>query len=229
MSAAEGAEAADAVVFAGGGLAARPLRRDEIPQLQAFYDANPEYFLTVNGRRPPPDLASIEFDEAPPAHLPFDRQWCLGLFEQTVQRADGVPAPPPPQAPLGGVAMVTTNLCTAGVWHIGLFIVATREHGRGVAPLAYGALEGWARSSGAQFLRLAVVRGNVRAERFWQRQGYVQLRVREGVDTGGRINTVRLMLKPLHAGGPPGSEAFGRAVDAYLEAVPRDRPDSLLP
>lgn len=194
------------VLFAGGGLAARELQREEIPLLQAFYEANPEYFLTINGVPPPGGLAATEFDEVPPPHLSFDRQWRLGLFD-------------PVAGTLHGVAMVTTNLCAPGVWHLGLFVIATCLRGTGAAAGAYAALEGWVRGGGARHLRLGVVRGNEPAERFWARQGHRELRVREGIDTGGRVNVVRVLLKPLADEG----------VEAYLEAMPRDRPESPLP
>jgi hypothetical protein len=42
--------------------------------------------------------------------------------------------------------------------------------------------------------------------------------VREGVDTGGRINVLRVMVKAL----------AGQPLVDYLERVPRDRPDTPL-
>lgn len=212
------------VLFAGGGLAARELQRDEIPLLQAFYDANPEYFLTINGVPPREGLAATEFDEVPPPHLSFDRQWRLGLFFEPSavgagNSANGEAHGDTSNGRLGGVAMVTTNLCLPGVWHLGLFVVATRLRGTGVAAGVYTALEGWVRKGGARHLRLGVVQGNMPAERFWARQGYRELRQREGIDTGGRINTVRVLLKPLAEEG----------LEAYLQAMPRDRPGSPLP
>lgn len=202
------ASASSPALFTGGGLVARELLRREIPALQAFFDANPEYNLVVNGRPPPPDAAAVDFDERPPPHLSFTSHPVLGLFERPAEASS-----------LAGVVIVATDLCLAGVWHLGLFIVATRLHGRGVAQGVYDAYEGWARAGGARWLRLSVAVGNLRAERFWQRQGYVELRRREGIDTGGRINTMRVMLKPLAAEG----------IEAYLDAVPRDRPGSTLP
>ena len=159
----------------------------------------------------------------PPPHLSFGQQWCLGLFAQRGAAAAGG------AGPLQGVVMVTRDLCAPGVWHLGLFIVATCLHGRGVADAAYAALEAWVRRSGARHLRLSVVKGNGRAERFWARQGFVELRAREGVDTGGRVNTVRVMLKPLLVHAPPGSAAMAEVLQAYWQIVPRDRPGSPLP
>ena len=67
---------------------------------------------------------------------------------------------------------------------------------------------------GARWLRLGVVRGNARAERFWERCGYVQVRERGPVQMGRKTNLLRVMVKPL-AGG---------TLDEYLALVARDRP-----
>jgi hypothetical protein len=64
-----------------------------------------------------------------------------------------------------------------------------------------------------------VVLANGRARRFWQRQGFIDLRLRLGVDTGGRVNDIVTCCKPL-AGG---------SIDDYLTLVPRDAPGSTLP
>jgi hypothetical protein len=78
------------------------------------------------------------------------------------------------------------------------------------------ALEAWMAGEGAQWSRLGVVVGNARAERFWQREGYRDVRRREGVQIGDRVNDLRVMAKPL-AGG---------TLAQYLELVARDRPGS---
>lgn len=192
-------------LFSTPRFSARELAAHEVPLLQALFVANPEYFLTVNGRRPHPDEAQVEFDEMPPPHLGFTRRWFLGLFD-----AAGA---------LQGVAIVVSDLSAPTVWHVALFLVATPLHGTGAARELYAALEAWMAACGACWLRLGVVAGNARAEAFWQRCGYAQVRQRPGVDTGGRINTIRVLVKPLHGG----------TLDAYLETVPRDRPDSTLP
>jgi hypothetical protein len=62
---------------------------------------------------------------------------------------------------------------------------------------------------------LGVVKGNVRAERFWQAQGFVDTRERHGYQIGNQVNVLRVMMKPL---------AGGTLAD-YLDLVPRDRPE----
>jgi GNAT superfamily N-acetyltransferase len=194
-----------AFLFATDELVVRELRASEVPQLQALFDANPEYFLAINGARAAADAAQAEFDELPPPHLAYGRRYVAGVFT----RADA----------LVGLVGVLADFMAPGVWHIGIFLLATALHGSGAAPRLHAALERWALAGGARWLRLGVVAGNARAERFWDRRGYGLVRMRSGVDTGGRINEVKVMVKPLH----------GDGIDAYLALIPRDRHDSDLP
>ena len=80
----------------------------------------------------------------------------------------------------------------------------------------YQSLEAWARQNGAHWLRLGVVQGHTRAERFWQRQGFTEARVRQGVQMGRHTHTLRVLFKPL-AGG---------TLEQYLALLARDRPDA---
>jgi GNAT superfamily N-acetyltransferase len=191
-----------AALFAGDGWRASELHQADVPRLQAFCDANPDYFLTTGGEGPKPTTAQEEFDSEPPPEFPYRQRWTLAWTDDA--------------GAMVGTAGVVADLFAPRVWHIGLFIVATALHGRGAAPTMYRQLEQWIRAGGAQWLRLGVVQGNVRAERFWQRQGYVELRQRHDIPMGVRSNTVRVLMKPL-AGGT-GAE--------YLDLVGRDRPDA---
>ena len=58
--------------------------------------------------------------------------------------------------------------------------------------------------------------GNTRAERFWEKLGYREVRRREGIEMGKRVQTVRVMVKPLAGGSLP----------AYLALVARDWPEA---
>lgn len=177
----------------------------DLPNLQALFDANPEYFLQVNGRRPRADEARTEFDDLPPPDMTFRSRWFTGVFD----RSDH----------LVGLSNVLTDFLAEGVWHVGLFLVATRLHGRGVAVEIYDALEAAMKAGDARWIRLGVVVGNERAERFWARRGYREVRVRSGIDTGGRVNDVRVLVKSL----------WGESIEDYLARVPRDRRDSSPP
>ena len=188
-------------LFTAGAFRAVEMAAADIPALQRFFETNPEYHAAVTGAPPQSDEAQKEFDFAPPAGWPYEKRWLLKLVAE-----DGS---------IAGLADVIENLFIAGVWHVGLFMIATALRGKGAAPALYGALESWMRDGGAQWLRLGVVLGNSRAERFWEKTGYSEVRKRNGVEMGKQVNTLRVMAKPLAQADWP----------AYFAAVPRDRPD----
>ncbi|RZT97848.1 GNAT family N-acetyltransferase [Rivibacter subsaxonicus] len=186
--------------FSAGAFRAVELGPADEAALQRFFEANPGYFLAVQGEPAAADAAHEELHGQPPADWPWTRQWQFGFVD-----AGGE---------LVAMTDLVVDLLAPGVWHIGLFVVATPLHGGGAPRALYAALEDWMRAQGAQWLRLGVVLGNERAERFWERNGYAQMCRREGIAMGQRINTVRVMMKPL-AGG---------TTEQYLALVERDRP-----
>jgi GNAT superfamily N-acetyltransferase len=181
---------------------AAELAQGDVAVLQRFYEDNPEYHRIVSGESPGPAEAQGDFDSEVPDGWPYTRRWILGFFDE-----DGS---------LDGVADVISDLFAPGIWHVGLFAVATRLHGKGMAQWLYASLESWMRASGARWLRLGVVEANARGARFWERAGYVEVRKRHGYQIGKQVNTLRVMAKPLDGG----------SLAQYLEAVARDRPES---
>lgn len=178
------------------------LTNEHVPMLQHFFETNPEYGLAVNGEPAGPNEAYEEIHGEPPADWGFTKIWLIGYVDAN----DALVA----------MANVVSDLLAPRVWHIGLFMVATSRHGTGDAHVLYRGLEQWAQSNGAHWLRLGVVAGNARAESFWASHGYVETRTREGVEMGKRINTIRVMVKPLSGG----------TIEQYLSLVSRDRPDA---
>lgn len=106
-------------LFPGTGFRARAIREDDIARLQRFLEANPEYFLVVGGAPPRANEALLEFHDRPPRGWPWDLKWLVAFDD--------------PGGAMVAVADVVSNLLAPGVWHIGLFIVATRLHGSGAA------------------------------------------------------------------------------------------------
>lgn len=189
-------------LFTAGPYACHAMQRAQVDELQAFFDANPEYFLTVGDAPPSPTEAQAEFDHRPPAEWPIGSMWVLKFTG--------------PDGHIVAKASVVSDLIASHVWHVGLFIVATAHHGRGTADVLYAALEDWMRKHGATWIRLAVVVGNSRAERFWERCGYAEVRQRNGVALGRRITAVRMMVKGLGGG----------SLEDYLMLIARDRPQA---
>jgi GNAT superfamily N-acetyltransferase len=174
---------------------------DDLASRQQFFERNPDYFWSVNGEAPTANEAHNEM------HARLPEGW-LHTWQGSIGFIDAHDA-------LIGMSNVVTDLLAPGVFHIGLFIVATRLHGTGAAQVLHDGLVRWAIANGTRWLRLGVVSGNARAERFWARLGYVDLRMRTGIPMGRRVNDVRVMVNPLTSD----------TLADYLALVPRDRPD----
>jgi GNAT superfamily N-acetyltransferase len=140
MTAREGA-----TLFAADRFWAIELGADDVAQLQRFFDENPEYFVIVTGEAAGPGEASDAIHGALPEGWSFTKKWAIGFVDEA--------------GSMIGMADVVSDLLTQHVWHIGLFIVATRLRGAGVAQLLYSHLEHWTHEHGAQWLRLGVVKG----------------------------------------------------------------------
>lgn len=171
-------------------------------ELQAFYEANPEYWHVTHGHPPEPGEAAAGFDFRPPADMPY-REIISWLLRDRASRR------------IVGIASVLTDLLAPGVIHLSFFMVESARHGSGLAAEICEAYEAWARKQGARWLRLGVVAANHRAIAFWRRQGYVEAKRRAGFTLGTLTHELIVMVKPV----APNTLA------EFLEAVPRDRPD----
>ena len=86
----------------------------------------------------------------------------------------------------------------------------------GWRPVCMQAIEQWLECTGAIWLRLGVIVCNLRAERFWERNDFVEVRRRANVQMKERVHTLRVMVKPTTEQG----------LTDYFAVVARDRPDS---
>ncbi|WP_338570149.1 GNAT family N-acetyltransferase [Pseudomonas canadensis] len=175
--------------------------RDEV-ELQRFFERAPDYFIAVNGEPATSTEAHEELQGQLPAGWACSRMYWLGYRDLENQ--------------LVAVVNIAADLLAVGVWHIGLLLVDARLHGTGLAQRLHADLEAWAAGNGAQWLRLTVVIGNAKAERFWPKLGYVQVRPREGITMGRQVNSVSIQVKALTGG----------QVGDYLTLVPRDQVDA---
>ncbi|WP_035555621.1 GNAT family N-acetyltransferase [Paraburkholderia sp. BCC1876] len=174
----------------------------DLPAVQTFLESNPGYFLSAEGCPPVATQAEEELASELPEGWAFSRKHAIGFIDSNHA--------------LRAFATIVSDLFADGVWHIGLFILATDGHGRGEARLLYQGLEAWLKASGAKWLRLGVIAGNARAERFWERNGFVESRRRHGVAMRHATHTIRVMIKPLGKAG----------LSEYRTLVSRDCPDA---
>ena len=177
------------------------LTADRAPELQGFFDENPAYFLATSGEPAGPNEAWEEITGEVPPGWSFTKKWVVGYAQES--------------GSLMALVNIVTDLLAPSVFHIGTFILATARHGTGDAQKLYDGLEHWSAANGAAWMRLGVVKGNARAERFWISAGYIPVRERHGIQMGNRITTVRNMVKSLKGG----------HLNAYFSLVPRDLPE----
>ncbi|MGE8144605.1 GNAT family N-acetyltransferase [Pseudomonas frederiksbergensis] len=179
----------------------RELTVEDATLLQAFFEANPDYFLIVEGEPAGPDKAREELLGELPPGWSFSKNWMLGYQAE--------------DRPLVAALQFVSDLLAPKVWHIGLFIIANDLHGSGIAQTLYRDFETWARANGADWLRLCVVRSNVKAGRFWRALDFAEVRTRDGIEMGRLSHSVDILIKPLNGG----------TRDQYLSLIERDRPE----
>jgi ribosomal protein S18 acetylase RimI-like enzyme len=189
-------------LFSIRGYSAIELSVDDIPTVQNFLESNPEYFYIAEGSPPTSNQAKEEFESELPQGWTYSKKWSIGIV-----RENGV---------MDAFATLVSDLFAPGVWHIGLFLLSTASHGHGLASQIYEELESWLHTSGAKWIRLGVIEGNARAERFWERNGYLEVRRRLNVQMKARSHTLRVMVKPIAQTG----------LATYFELVMRDCPES---
>jgi len=182
------------------GLSVIELTTQHVSLLQRFFDCNPEYFMATSGEPAGPNEAADEISSQLPDGMPHTKKWVFGYIDE--------------RGELAAMANVITDLMASTVHHIGTFIVATERHGTGDAQKIYRALEQWACGIGGAWMRLGVVTGNVRAERFWRAQGYLDAKQKHGYQMGNRTVVVQVMYKPIQHG----------STIEYFDVVPTDRP-----
>jgi GNAT superfamily N-acetyltransferase len=178
------------------------LTPDREALLQRFFEANPEYYETYYGEPPGPGEAHEEIHGEIPGGFRYTKKWLIGYVD-----AGGE---------LAAMVNVVSDMIAPRVWHIGFFVIATSRYGTGLARSLYDGLERWMVQHGARWLRLGVVAGNLRAERFWESCGFLETRVRPDTPYRKRTQTMRVLYKPL-AGG---------TLEEYRALVTRDRPEA---
>ncbi len=179
---------------------AREAEREEIAEIQAFFESNAEYWLLTHGHRPLADDATKSFDWRPPTEMGYSEHlWLLVRHTSTHEILAQVD--------------VAADLLAKGVYHLGFFMTATQTHGSGFAQRLHEAYEQWAIDRSAHWLRLGVVEVNSRAVAFWRRLGYLEVQRRDGYILGDRSHVLITMVKPVR----------GETLKNYLDAVPRDR------
>jgi GNAT superfamily N-acetyltransferase len=178
---------------------------EDTQALQAFCRENPDYDVFLTGELPDETAWVDDFlTDEPPAAFGWSRT--LKLIGAYTHKQDDIVA----------IIDVTLDMISPGIGHIGLFQVAKKHYGCGLAHQLYMGLETWLIDQGMVALRLGVLEGNPRGMAFWVRHGFVETRLRNGMAPTGKQHKSHVMFKPLKP----------MTRDAYRTVVPRDHPDT---
>lgn len=136
-----------------------PASAADAAALQAVLEAAPQFSLLAEGHLPDPDAGQQELLALPPGKQLEDKYMLL-LCQQgkAIGACDLVRAYPTPDTAF-----------------LGLLLVIETEQGRGHGPQAMELLQAMAQSWGCQKMRLAVLEANLAGQRFWHKQGFVEI------------------------------------------------------
>lgn len=159
---------------------ALPADRDAVAELA---DACRDFSELIEGEYTGADAAVEDiFHSLPPEHTLADKViW--GVSEAPGRLA-------------GVVDMIRGYHHEKCVW-IGLFMLRPERRGDGLGVAVLSAIIDWAAAQGFTELGLAVAEQNEPAQRFWQRQGFVEFRRRLGVVMGKRTNNLIAMKRAI--------------------------------
>ncbi len=82
-----------------------------------------------------------------------------------------------PAGRLVGFLTTPPDYPAMGDWYIGLMVLDPDARGRGLGEAVYRAFETWVASQGGRRILLSVVDDNARGRNFWERMGFMPLRV----------------------------------------------------
>lgn len=135
----------------------RRLGPGDEPAIQALLAQDPGFFELTEGAPPRPTEAHEVFTELPPG-VPPERKHVWGAFA-----ADGSPA---------ALLDVVEGYPDRDIWYLGLIFVAPAQRDTRLGTTLLASLAEHVVTTGGTKLRLAVVVGNERARRLYDRLGF---------------------------------------------------------
>jgi GNAT superfamily N-acetyltransferase len=174
------------MVFEGklGEFSVRRLAADDIPALQRLFEKCQDYAMIVEGESASPNAANDIFNAAPPGR-PLEEKFIFGLIDQHEE--------------ITGVLEGMRDYPDEATWWIGLLLLAPEGRGQGSGRKLVQRFMEYVRSHGGERVMLGVVEDNHQAYSFWQRMGFVLVRVTEPRQFGKKTQAVYVMQQDAAA------------------------------
>ncbi len=154
----------------------------EEPLVKALCERCADYIELVAGLPPSPELARDLYTLLP-AGKGYEDKILIGIFAGPAE--------------LVGLLDAVRDYPTQGVWFLGLLLLEPARRGQGLGEKIYRTFEGWAKTLGAQSIRLSVAQQNEKASRFWQRLGFEEIERRPPEVFGAKESIFILMSRTL--------------------------------
>lgn len=170
--------------FEAAGYAVRPLRAQDLPDLQAMIERSADYTWLLTGGPPGPSGAEKLFNDRPPEASPQDKI-LLGVRAENNK--------------LVGVLDAVRNYPQAGSWFLGLLLIEPAHRGRGLGRRVYRGFEALAAGHGVAAIFLGVVAENHAGLRFWESLGFTEVERRPGRQFARKAHTVIILKRDLES------------------------------
>ncbi len=148
---------------------------------QRFLEECQDFNLISDGEPVQPDAAEKLFTELPPDNS-LANKYVLGLWHDQT---------------LCGVVDLLLGYPESGICWIGLMLFSPTYRGQGLGKSTLDYLSTVLISIGIDRLQLGVLQENDKGRRFWQKQGFKELRRKENYKCGQKTHTVIVMEKSL--------------------------------
>lgn len=162
--------------------AVRPLRPQDLPDLQALIERSADYTWMLTGGPPGPADAEELFSDRPPDAGPEDKI-LLG-----VRAANNK---------LVGVLDAIRNYPQPDSWFLGLLMIEPAHRGHGLGRAIYQGFEARAAAQDVENIFLGVVEENREGLRFWRGLGFEEAERRPGRQFARKTHTVIILSREL--------------------------------
>ena len=136
-----------------------PDKEVDILQIQKVYEQTPSYFEIIKSQLP--DKEAVKDDlNATPLGCSFDRKFFYAIYHNKE---------------VIGCADIIQGYPNSETGFIGLLLFIESKQGLGYGTLALDYIVKLTQDWGCNCLRIAVVESNKRAQKFWSRQGFIEL------------------------------------------------------
>ncbi len=164
------------------GFTVRALAEGDVRELQALFDADPDYFEMAHAR----PAAMDEVDQIRKA-LPPEKTQADKFLHLVIDQRNRIAA----------LTDVIRGFPEPHIWYLGFLYLAKSARGQGLGRRMLQALYPWVRANRGTALRLGVVEENAHARHLYATEGFALQVIREPDPTVDRVRRILVLQRAL--------------------------------